>query len=1741
MKINKIIWILFIITVIFTLSTVNASDMNVSQVDNLSVVNEGYDNVLTDNPTDIYVDAVVGYDTNDGLAEDSSLKTIKEGISKAKDNDNIYLADGVYSGLKNTRLGIDKSLNFIGSKDTVIDGENENYIFNITNGVKVTFKNIKFINAFKSPNSYYNTYMGPVYGAALSINNSTVVVDNCSFIHNVGGHNNHAEDKVYGGAVSNFGNLTILNSYFEDNTALSASGMFSSGGSIYNKGELLINNSVFNKADRVDYVYGSGIANYGNMIMDRSILANFTNGGQSKGAAIYNDGNFTLLNSIVENNRVGTSNFAYGSVYNNGNLIVRGTVFRKNTAQYMSNRLYKGSSVIYNMGDLNVTYSAFMENLRFKCNREGYGITSDVYRSSGNILSLDNNWWGSNDNPTKDTLRILSESDVNTWLIFNVTPEYSKLNIGESGVISAMWTDNLNQIPQIDLFPLFNVTFTVDYSDVATKELENGKAAFTFDDTQTKGQYIVEAIVGDFTQEVMVDVGKISSDIAVESNNNILFNETLLVNISLTDANNRPLNGDVSVEFMGETYYPDLANGKATLEIEDLKAGNYTLKVIYEGDDDHFKSFYTKSITIKKLSVDLSLNVPDFKVGEQSRAYVTLLTEGAEGNARVFIDGVEQRLKIGLKYNITNDRTVLRNIADGEHNITVEFVETSNFYSKTVSAIFKVTLYDSSMNVSAKDIKVGETAVITITVNSDEMEGEAILIINGHEETVYLEGLSTDVTFSNLKAGTYNVSVYFDENPKFYPVNASTSFKVSKTPSKLDVNLTLDDNDDLKATLAIKTIPSDCTGVISVWVNYRQYNVTLKNGEATVDIELDRGSNLIFVGYEGDDYYEDSNWNTTIGVADKVILIGRNSTGWSYNEFDYAIRLTEENGVPMSGMNVTVEFDGEKHNITTNANGLAYYTLRLPTGTYDISATYGKETIHNTLTVKGIDFNVTSQDIVYGDVEVIEASFDSAIKGKVNFIIVGILNKTVDIVDNKATCNVFGLNANKYTVKAVYMNGYTTKQKNSKFNVDKATLNINVDIKDVVAKDDEIITVSNLSNATGKIVFVVNGSTYKKGIKNGVAILNLSKLNMGSYSLSVDYGGDSNYYNASYATVFYIKGLTTQVTLTINNAAYGADLIAKAILNKNATGTVRFTTEDLSKDVSVKNGVATWTFSGINAGKHEIAVKYLGDNYYVSSDDTAEYTVSKAKSSMVLYVKEVYLNENIRIYTNLSANATGKVLYSMNGYYSPRNKPIVDSVCHWYISPLDTGNYTVIAVYAGDDNYYGCNVTFILKVTQIRTLLDVEINDAGLNDRVSAKINLKSVDGVKLSDDIVLKVNDKSYDISVENGESTVVLGKLPAGNYTFEATYKGFANYSKASSKGKFEVKDTLLDVVLTSNNVTKYYKGSGNLIVSLSSSKGKAIEGNVITVKINGKTYTGVTDSSGKASFEIDLSSGKYTAVIESSETKTYHSASTKASVTINPTVEGIDVVKLEGSDTLYYAIFSDSNGKVLANKKLQLKIGSKSLSVTTLPNGIVRVNIDVNVGTYSIVATNPVTGEKATNTLFVFNYLMGNKDLTKYYKGSQSYKVRAYGANGKPVGAGQIVKIKVHGVTYNVKTDKKGYATLKINLKPGKYTIKATYKKYTVTNKIKVKSTLITKNLSKKKSKKIKYTAKLLSTKGNPLKGKKITFKFKGKTYKAITNKKGIATITIKASKLKVGKHVIYTSYGKLKMKNTISIKK
>jgi hypothetical protein len=141
-----------------------------------------------------------------------------------------------------------------------------------------------------------------------------------------------------------------------------------------------------------------------------------------------------------------------------------------------------------------------------------------------------------------------------------------------------------------------------------------------------------------------------------------------------------------------------------------------------------------------------------------------------------------------------------------------------------------------------------------------------------------------------------------------------------------------------------------------------------------------------------------------------------------------------------------------------------------------------------------------------------------------------------------------------------------------------------------------------------------------------------------------------------------------------------------------------------------------------------------------------------------------------------------------------------------------------------------------------------------------------------------------------------------------------------------------------------------------------------------------------------------------------------------------------------------------------------------------------------------------------------------------------------NGKPVKAGEKVTFAVGKNVYTKKTDKNGYAKLKIDSKPGLYEIGAKYKDFLVKNILNVKQVLkpMTSFKGKVAKSKIKYKVKFL---GKSKKNKKIKVKFNKKTYKAKTNKKGIATFMLKTPK-KVGQYKVVASYKKTKISSIYS---
>ncbi|SEL09769.1 polymorphic outer membrane protein repeat-containing protein [Methanobrevibacter gottschalkii] len=213
----------------------------------------------------------------------------------------------------------------------------------------------------------------------------------------------------------------------------------------------------------------------------------------------------------------------------------------------------------------------------------------------------------------------------------------------------------------------------------------------------------------------------------------------------------------------------------------------------------------------------------------------------------------------------------------------------------------------------------------------------------------------------------------------------------------------------------------------------------------------------------------------------------------------------------------------------------------------------------------------------------------------------------------------------------------------------------------------------------------------------------------------------------------------------------------------------------------------------------------------------------------------------------------------------------------------------------------------------------------------------------------------------------------------------------------------------------------------------------------------------------------------------------------------IKAHNMVKGYKSGLDYKAIFYDMNGNVLKNYLVFFKIKGKTYKVRTDSNGVAKLNINLAAGDHNIEIINPETGDKLNSHVKIMKRIL-SKSLTMTYGDGSKFTVRIVDNNGKFVGAGQTVKFKIKGKTYTVKTNKKGFASLKISFSPKKYTINTIYKGFKVSNNIKVKP--------------IKLYSKWWLSNGKPLVGKTVIFKIKSKTFaKVKTNKFGYAYANLK----------------------------
>ena len=319
-------------------------------------------------------------------------------------------------------------------------------------------------------------------------------------------------------------------------------------------------------------------------------------------------------------------------------------------------------------------------------------------------------------------------------------------------------------------------------------------------------------------------------------------------------------------------------------------------------------------------------------------------------------------------------------------------------------------------------------------------------------------------------------------------------------------------------------------------------------------------------------------------------------------------------------------------------------------------------------------------------------------------------------------------------------------------------------------------------------------------------------------------------------------------------------------------------------------------------------------------------------------------------------------------------------------------------------------------------------------------------------------------------------------------------------------------------------------------------------VTVKLADNVYTASLLNGSCIIVLPKLESGNHSAKITYSGDDNYVSNKTKINIHVkSASLYAYDMTRSGNSDYDYHVKLVDEDGKGIASKLISFTVLSNQYYAMTDEEGIANVRAKLNEGTYSVFVSSEIAGN-VTKTLKIVNRIENNNDLTVYYAGNAQYTAKIIGDDGNPESEGKNVAVLIDNKMHNLKTDKNGFVAIKIdsNFKAGTHSIEIRYKGASAKNKVVVKHLVSLKSASIKKSaKKLVLTASLAKVNGKYLKNKRIVFKFKGKTYKAKTNSKGVAKVIIKKSvlkKLKVGKKVAYqATYLKDTVKKTAKVKR
>ena len=853
----------------------------------------------------------------------------------------------------------------------------------------------------------------------------------------------------------------------------------------------------------------------------------------------------------------------------------------------------------------------------------------------------------------------------------------------------------------------------------------------------------------------------------------------------------------------------------------------------------------------------------------------------------------------------------------------------------------------------AIDADITKNATATIKL-SPMVNGTITISFNGKIETIDFNGSGSLVyDLGLLEFGEHNITVTYNGNNNFNGTTVTKTFFVDKinTGIKLVVgNINVDETAVINVTLT-----PGINGTVKVVVNGQNYNVAIKNGIGTLEVKwLKAGKYDVSAYFTGQNYYKDSFASASFSVNKLNPVLSINASSINCGE-DVIINVSSS--VSSIEVELVIRLD--------NSNYYRYDSFYiygqesrkisdLPAGSYLVQFIAPEDTKNNraqttvcfTVSKLASSVAIDVKDIVVGEDAVIGVSVPGIVSGVVN-VTVNDESYDVAIVDGKGTLTISNLVSGDYNISASYLGDdkYLSSNNSTKFTISKLASSVAVDVGDIVVGEDAVIGVSVPDIVSGVVNVTVNGRSYNVAIVDGKGVLIISNLAAGDYDVNVNYAGDNKYVASSNSTKFTISKLASSVAVDVGDIVVGEDAVVNVVLPDDANGNVTITVNGKNYVAVVKYGVASVTISDLAKGNYNVSVKYSGDNKYLPSENTTQFSVAKVSDyNVTVDIVDIIEGENVTVTVVVPDDGTGEVIITIDG---KEYKGSVDNgVAKVVIPDLKEGTYKVVTFYTGDNKYDSMIVNGTITVNK-NTKTTLTMDDVVKYFKGAQNLTAKLVDafGNPITNATVyFTVNGKVYAKTTDkNGTASMGIGLVP-NEYKVNAVFNGTKDYDKATANATVTVKNTVLG-----NDTTLYFCNGTKYVAKFLDSNGKALANTTVKFNINGVFYTRVTDENGTASLTIKLDPKSY--VITAYNPATGEERANN--ITVMPTLITKDLSMKFQDGSKFNVTILDGQGKPLANQNVTFNVNGVFYNKVSGADGVASLNINLNAGKYIITS--------------------------------------------------------------------------------------------------------------------------------------------------------------------------------------------